>query len=85
MELKTSYSSNGESIVRQEIAINYERRIPTKSENISEEIKNDPLISPESKMFYLKTDGEIRLNSYKVQCLGINNLWLNVDTKILNF
>jgi hypothetical protein len=85
MNLKTSYSKNGDALVKQEIAINYERRIPTASENISAEIKNDPLISPESKTFYLKTDGQTRLNPYKVQCLGINNLWLNVDTKILNF
>lgn len=85
MELKSSYNIDGGAIVKQGVAINYLRRIPMSSEKISEDIKNDPVISLESKMFYLKVEGEQRLSSYKVQCPGVNNLWLNLNTRILNF
>lgn len=62
---------------------NYSRRIPDDFEDLSIETSKDHLNSLDSKYFYFKIDGEKDLKSSRIKLNGLNNLWLDENTKIL--
>jgi hypothetical protein len=62
---------------------NYSRRIADNFEKIeSLETSNDHLISLEAKDFYYIIDGE-PINTIRVDLNGLNNSYLNENTKLL--
>ncbi len=73
--LEIKYGSG--KIVEQVVQVDYLRRIVESFENIDENVKNDPLISPSEKVFIMKINGSSQLDTNKVQTNGMNNLWLN--------
>tara|TARA_R110002012_G_scaffold295139_1_gene491549 strand:+ start:331 stop:600 length:270 start_codon:yes stop_codon:yes gene_type:complete len=84
-DVKIYYDKKNDNslITKPALAENYSRRIPDNFENLNGlEVNNDHLTSLESKNFYYKVDGENTVESVSTKLNGLNNLWLNLRTKI---
>jgi hypothetical protein len=78
------YSKRQEIIGEPTLAVNYDRRIPSKAEGLPD-VKNDPFVSLVSKSFYVLVDGDSKLTSDNVQMQGLNSPWLVKNNKTLQF
>ena len=84
MNLKNNYNDSG-SLAEQKLATNFTMRLPNRFEfkESREDIVSNHLLSLVSKDFYLKTEGDKKMQSVNIQLSGSNNLWLN--NCVLNF
>lgn len=82
--LKNNYNRSG-SIAEQKLATNFTMRLPNPFEfkDPKEDVTSNHLLSLVSKDFYLKTEGDKKMQSVNIQLSGSNNLWLN--NCVLNF
>jgi hypothetical protein len=86
MDVKVYYSKKVDAGVLSKPGYleNFYRRIPDAFEKVGVSTKNDHLNSVEFKSFYFKIDGDDRMSSDIIQLNGLNNLWLNENSKLLN-
>ena len=82
MAVNISYSVKGDSVVtKPSLVENYKYRIVDGFELIeSLNTENDHLVSVSFKEYYMKEIGTTQVVSGKVQHLGLNNLWTNMNT-----
>lgn len=81
MEARIYYNRNEEPLVTQKVSIDYIKRYPDAFEKISDDIKDNPLISVSKKSFYYLEEGDSKVSLVDVFCNGTNNSWVNLTTK----
>jgi len=78
-----NYSIKGGILPVIETTINYSRRIADGYEGVLPGLVDDHLISVTSKGFYVKEFDDSTITNDTIQLNGLNNLWLNTNTKKL--